>query len=223
MSERTVHALRGLVHRFFELRRQSCNCEGARRDAQHLCQVDWRHRRLWDRLGRQLTRLERRNTSVKWIGVIGDYRIDRGTSCRLYFAKDGKDIATLFSGEERNRPQIRREHRRNSMERESHMKRRNDLDAMIDEAVVDCYTDSEMLTAMMTAIHDHLDLPFATQVLGLTVNVVALESNDAGEIVALCKCNGKRQRIPLLDLPLPHPPPSGAEWIAAFRRFARHQ
>lgn len=103
------------------------------------------------------------------------------------------------------------------------MKRRNDLDAMIGEALVDCYSDSEMVTAMMTAVQDYLDLPFTTKVLGLTVNVVAVELNDAEEVVALCKCNGKRQRIPLLDLPIPDPPPAGAEWIAAYRRFARHQ
>ena len=94
---------------------------------------------------------------------------------------------------------------------------------MIAEALVDCYTDSEMVTAMMTAVQDHLDLPFTTKVLGLTVTVVAVDLNDAGKIVALCKLNGKRQRIPLLDLPLPNPPPSGAEWIDALRRFARHQ
>lgn len=103
------------------------------------------------------------------------------------------------------------------------MKRRNDLDAMIDEALVDCYSDSEMVTAMMTAVQDHLDFPFTTKVLGLTVNVVAVELNDAEEIVALCKCNGKRQRIPLLDLSLPDPAPAGAAWIAAYRRFARHR
>ena len=94
---------------------------------------------------------------------------------------------------------------------------------MIAEALVDCYTDSEMVTAMMIAVQDHLDLPFTTKVLGLTVTVVAVDLNDAEEIVALCKCNGKRQRIPLLDLPLPDPPPLGAEWIDALRRFARHQ
>jgi hypothetical protein len=94
---------------------------------------------------------------------------------------------------------------------------------MIGEALVDCYNDSEMMTAMMTAIQEHLDLPFTTKVLGSTVNVVAVELNDAEEIVALCKSNGKRQRIPLVDLPLPDPPPSGAEWVAAFRRFARRQ
>jgi hypothetical protein len=93
---------------------------------------------------------------------------------------------------------------------------------MIGEALVDCCTDSEKVTAMMTAIQEHLDLPFTT-ILGLSVNVVAVDLNDAGEIVAVCKSSGKRRRIRLLDLPLPDPPPSGAEWIAAFRRFARYQ
>jgi len=75
------------------------------------------------------------------------------------------------------------------------VKRRSDLDAMIGEALVDCYNDSETVTAMMTAIQEHLDRPFTTQVLGLTVNVVAVELNEAEEIVAVCKANGKRQRI----------------------------
>ncbi|MFK4035944.1 hypothetical protein ACI2LC_09120 [Nonomuraea wenchangensis] len=29
------------------------------------------------------------------------------------------------------------------------------------------------------------------------------------------------QAIGILDLPLPDPPPAGAEWIRAFRRWAR--
>jgi hypothetical protein len=94
---------------------------------------------------------------------------------------------------------------------------------MIDEALVDCYTDSEMVTAMMTAIQDHLDLPFTTKVLGLTVKVVTVDLNEAEDVVALCTSNGKRQRIPLVDLPIPDPPPAGAQWVAAFRRFARNR
>jgi hypothetical protein len=43
----------------------------------------------------------------------------------------------------------------------------------------------------------------------------------AGEIVAVVRRGAKRQRIPILDLPLPKPPPAGAEWIEAYRRWAR--
>jgi hypothetical protein len=60
-------------------------------------------------------------------------------------------------------------------------------------------------------------------VLGLIVSVVAVDLNEAGDIVALCTSNRKRQRIRLLDLPLPDPPPSGAQWIGALRRFARNR
>jgi hypothetical protein len=76
---------------------------------------------------------------------------------------------------------------------------------------------------MMTAIQVHLALPFTTMVLGLTVNVVAVDLNEAGDIVALCTSNEKRQRIRLLDLQVPDPPPPGAQWVAALRRFARNR
>ena len=39
-------------------------------------------------------------------------------------------------------------------------------------------------------------------------------------IVAICAHGKHRQAIPILDLPLPDPPPDGTEWIAAYRRWA---
>jgi len=43
---------------------------------------------------------------------------------------------------------------------------------------------------------------------------------EDGRIVAVCSRGKARQRVPILDLPLPNPPPEGAEWIEAFRRWA---
>jgi hypothetical protein len=40
------------------------------------------------------------------------------------------------------------------------------------------------------------------------------------QLVAVCVRGGHRQAIPILDLPLPDPPPQGSEWIAAYRRWA---
>ncbi len=38
-------------------------------------------------------RLEMGNTpAVKWVGVVGEYRIDGGPGYRVYLAKDGEDI-----------------------------------------------------------------------------------------------------------------------------------
>ena len=34
--------------------------------------------------------------------------------------------------------------------------------------------------------------------------------------------DGQHQGISILDLPLPESPPKGAEWIAAYRRWARY-
>lgn len=39
------------------------------------------------------------------------------------------------------------------------------------------------------------------------------------EIVAVCRRAGVRQTVPLLDLPLPSPPPDGTEWIEAYRHW----
>jgi hypothetical protein len=45
--------------------------------------------------------------------------------------------------------------------------------------------------------------------------------SDDNDIVTICRRNRSSQRIPILDLPLPTPPPRGAEWIDAYRRWAR--
>jgi hypothetical protein len=96
-----------------------------------------------------------------------------------------------------------------------------ELDKLIEEATVDCYNDEEQLSGFFTMIEENLALPFATRVFGVEVSVVAIEMDDDGGLKAACVHSGERQRIGLSDLPLPSPPPSGAEWIAAYRRWVR--
>jgi putative addiction module killer protein len=51
-------------------------------------------------------RLELGNTSrVKWIGTIGEYRIDWGPGYRIYLAKDGEALIILFGGGTKQRQQ----------------------------------------------------------------------------------------------------------------------
>ena len=66
-------------------------------------------------------------------------------------------------------------------------------------------------------LEEHLEVPFSTTILGVEAIVRKIDMTDAGAIVAVCHCGKTRQRISLLDLPLPSPPPPGAEWIAAYR------
>ncbi len=93
------------------------------------------------------------------------------------------------------------------------------LDALIAEAIVDAYNESEQTVGFYTIMEHSLALPFVTEILGIKVAVEQIDMNEDDAIVAVCRHRGKRQRIPLLGLPLPSPTPRGAEWIAAYRHW----
>jgi len=95
------------------------------------------------------------------------------------------------------------------------------LDAMIAETLVDAYGEDEVASAWCTMLEEKLAVPFTTRVLGVEVTVARVEQSDAGGLVAICRRAHERQALPLLDLPLPQPLPDGAEWIEAYRRWAR--
>lgn len=92
---------------------------------------------------------------------------------------------------------------------------------MIEEATVNCYNPEEQITGFYTMMADGLAVPFQTTVLGVQVTVEKIDLSDASdEILAICSRDGQRQAFPILDLPLPIPPPEGAEWIQAYRHWA---
>ena len=95
------------------------------------------------------------------------------------------------------------------------------LDDMIKEATVDAYGDSEETMGFFTLLEDRLKLPFKTELLGIEVAVERVDLTDDEQIVVVCSRGKSRQRISILDLPLPSPPPEGAEWIDAYRRWSR--
>lgn len=71
-----------------------------------------------------------------------------------------------------------------------------------------------------TLLDEHLDIPFDTQILGVTATVERIDMTADDQIVAICRRGRSRQAISMLDLQLPDPPPSGAEWIEAYRFWA---
>ncbi len=91
------------------------------------------------------------------------------------------------------------------------------LKALIAEAIVDAYNESEQTVGFCTMMEHSLALPFVTEILGIKVAVEQIDMNEENAIAAVCRRGGKRQRIPILDLPLPSTTPRGAEWIAAYR------
>jgi hypothetical protein len=92
---------------------------------------------------------------------------------------------------------------------------------MIEDALVDCHDEDEALMGIYTMIENELDVPFRTAVLGADVVVERVGFNDADEVVAFCRRGKALQRISLVDLPLPSPPPRGWEWILVIERWSR--
>lgn len=94
------------------------------------------------------------------------------------------------------------------------------LEALVEEATIDCYNEAEQVTGLFTLMEENLALPFTTSVLGEQVTIIAVDLTDGDEIEAICTRDGQRQPIGLLDLPLPEPLPAGGEWIEAYRHWA---
>ena len=96
---------------------------------------------------------------------------------------------------------------------------KRELDALVEEAIVDAYDEYEQTTAFAVMIGDNVDFPFTTVILGIEVNVTGVDEGPGPGIMADCRRGKERQRIGILDLPLPSPPPGGSEWIAAYRHW----
>ena len=95
------------------------------------------------------------------------------------------------------------------------------LDELVEEAITDAYGDEEQVGGFYTMMENDLQLPFETEILGVKVTVEAIDLTDAYDIVAVCRKGKSRQRIGIRELPLPSPPPAGAEWIAAYRHWRK--
>ena len=95
------------------------------------------------------------------------------------------------------------------------------LEAMAEGATVDAYDESEQATGWFTMFEEHLDLPFDTKVLGVDVTVEKVGLSHRDDLIVVCRRGKERQPLAILDLPLPSPPPSGWEWIEAYRHWVR--
>ena len=95
------------------------------------------------------------------------------------------------------------------------------LEALIEKAIVDAYDEDEQKVGLLTMMQEHLSLPFSVSILGVEAIVEEVDMTRDGRIVAICRRDGVKQRIEILDLPLPKPAPAGAEWIAAYSHWRR--
>jgi uncharacterized hydantoinase/oxoprolinase family protein len=93
------------------------------------------------------------------------------------------------------------------------------LTEMIEQATVDAYGEAEQVTGWFTMIEGNLAVPFKTTVVGVQVIVQRVDLDCSDQIIVVCRRGRVRQSLSILDLPLPTPPPDGAEWIEAYRRW----
>jgi hypothetical protein len=98
--------------------------------------------------------------------------------------------------------------------------RDGELDALIEDATVDAYDEDEQLAGFHAVIEGRLAVSFRTTALGVEVTATKIDLLSGSGIVAVCSRGKHRQAIGILDLPLPTPPPAGARWISAYRRWA---
>jgi hypothetical protein len=70
------------------------------------------------------------------------------------------------------------------------------LDALIEEAIVDAYSESEQHVGFLTMLQNDLACPFEIEILGAPAIVEAVDLNDAEDIVAICRRARHRQLIP---------------------------
>ena len=61
------------------------------------------------------------------------------------------------------------------------------LIAMIKEAVVDAYTESEQHTGFYTLLDERLATPFDTEILGASVTVERIDMTGNEQLVAICR------------------------------------
>ena len=87
----------------------------------------------------------------------------------------------------------------------------------MEEAVTDAYGDSEQAGGFFAMMENDLQLPFETEILGVAATVESIDITNDDQLVAIYRKGKTRQRISLMDLPLPSPLPEGAEWIVAYR------
>ena len=86
---------------------------------------------------------------------------------------------------------------------------------------MDAYGEKEQVGVFLTMMEEHLALPFSASILGVDVVVEKVDMTRSGQIVAIYRRDKIRQRIGILDLPLPTPAPAGTEWIAAYCHWRR--
>jgi hypothetical protein len=94
------------------------------------------------------------------------------------------------------------------------------LEALLDEAMVDCYDEEEQFWGVFYTLDEKLHFPLQAQVLGEAVTVVGLDDSRSGlrRGVLARVCKGDREHsVALAEVEVLDPDPASAEWLVVYR------
>lgn len=96
------------------------------------------------------------------------------------------------------------------------------LRELIEEAIVDCYTEDEQHGGFLVMFQDHVACPFRALVVGEEVEVRGFDWDGTPQgIVAICRRKGQLYRVNATALEWAAGPPVGAEWFDAYRAWLK--
>ena len=94
------------------------------------------------------------------------------------------------------------------------------LEALLEEATVDCYNEEEQFWGVLYTLDSRLSFPLQARVLGETVTLVGLNDGRSGlrrGVMARVRKGDQEYTVALSELEILDPDPVSAEWLAAYR------
>ena len=94
------------------------------------------------------------------------------------------------------------------------------LEALLEEATVDCYGEDEEFWGVLYTLDSRLSFPLQARVLGETVTLVGLDDERSGlrrGVMARVHKGDVEYTVALSELEILDPDPVSAEWLAAYR------
>jgi hypothetical protein len=103
-------------------------------------------------------------------------------------------------------------------------KDRERLQALIEEATIDCYGEDEQHSGLLGMIEEEVVCPFRAKVIGEEVEVTDFEWPKEGYgLKAVCMRKGKKHVVDITSLEWMDPRPKGFEWIEAYLAWREWQ
>jgi len=94
------------------------------------------------------------------------------------------------------------------------------LEALLDEAMVDCYDEEEQFWGVFYMLEEKLHFPLPARVLGEPATLIGLDDSRSGQrrgVMARVRKGDREYAVALSEVEVLDSDPVSAEWLAAHR------